>query len=82
MSESAQNTLANLDPASRKELSEWLESENSKFKFQASIHKFNDLCFNRCVVDIDSPSVSPIEANCLQACLTRFLDTNTKVVKQ
>lgn len=82
MSDSIQASLANLDNASRQELMQWLESENSKSKFQMSIHKFNDMCFKRCVVNVDNGLVSSTEDQCLRGCLTRFLDTNTKVVKQ
>ena len=82
MSESFQADLASLDVESRKELMAWLETENSKSKFQQSIHKFNDLCFKRCIDKIEGPMVTPNEEQCLKGCLHRFLDTNTKVVNK
>lgn len=81
MSETSAANLQNLDADSKKELMQWLESENAKSKFQMSIHKFNDMCFKRCVVSIDGANLSGTEEQCLRGCLTRFLDTNTKVVK-
>lgn len=83
MSSISQTALQNLDETSRKEIMQFVESENSKSKVQMSIHSFTDMCFKKCNTNkpITSGTLDTQEENCLTNCLNRFLDTNIKVVQ-
>lgn len=75
--------LQNLDEGSRKEIMQFIESENSKSKVQLSIHNFTNMCFKKCNEGkpIASGLLDSNEEQCLTNCLNRFLDTNIKVVQ-
>lgn len=83
MSTISQAALQALDEPSRKEIMQFIESENSKLKVQMSIHNFTDMCFKKCNANkpIVSGTVDRTEEECLNNCLNRFLDTNIKVVQ-
>lgn len=83
MSQISQTALQSLDEGSRKEILQFIESENSKSKVQMSIHNFTDMCFKKCNQDqaITSNALSKADEQCLANCLNRFLDTNIKVVQ-
>lgn len=83
MSTISQTALQNLDEASRKDILQFIESENSKSKVQMSIHNFTDMCFKKCNSNkpIITGTLDGAEAQCLTNCLNRFLDTNIKVVQ-
>lgn len=83
MSQISQTALQNLDDGSRKEILEFIESENSKSKVQMSIHNFTDMCFKKCNENrpITSNALDKTEEQCLSNCLNRFLDTNIRVVQ-
>lgn len=74
-------SLSSLDEATKKDLSGFIEAENSKQKMQMSIHQFTDTCFKNCITSINSPNISGQEENCLRNCLNRFLDTNIQIVE-
>lgn len=74
--------VASMDEQARKDLMAWMEAENSKSKFQMSIHGFTDMCFKRCIDNVKTANLDGNEQQCLKACLTRFLNTNTQVVKE
>ncbi|CCE78560.1 Piso0_001186 [Millerozyma farinosa CBS 7064] len=83
MSQVSANILQNLDDTSRKEILQFVESENSKSKVQLSIHNFTDMCFKKCNKNkpITTGNVDANEEACLTNCINRFLDTNIKVVQ-
>ncbi|ODV65414.1 mitochondrial import inner membrane translocase subunit TIM8 [Hyphopichia burtonii NRRL Y-1933] len=83
MSSISTAALQNLDESSRKEIMQFVESENSKSKVQMSIHNFTDMCFKKCNKDkpILSADLNSGEEQCLTNCLNRFLDTNIRVVQ-
>lgn len=83
MSSISQAALLSLDEASRKDIMQFVESENSKSKVQMSIHNFTDMCFKKCNANrpIASGTLDSSEEQCLTNCLNRFLDTNIKVVQ-
>ncbi|CCE65378.1 hypothetical protein TPHA_0L00210 [Tetrapisispora phaffii CBS 4417] len=76
-----QTELANLNEASKKELTTFIEAENSKQKVQMSIHNFTNTCFKQCVTSINGPDLDNNEEQCLANCVNRFLDTNIRIVK-
>ncbi|OCF40606.1 mitochondrial import inner membrane translocase subunit TIM8 [Kwoniella heveanensis CBS 569] len=59
-----------LDDASKKELEVFLEQEQAKAKLQASIHELTNTCWNTS------------EAQCLENCVDRFLDSSLYIVRQ
>ncbi|KAK6459799.1 Tim10/DDP family zinc finger-domain-containing protein [Scheffersomyces xylosifermentans] len=79
----SQTALQNLDESSRKDIMQFIESEQSKSKVQLSIHNFTDMCFKKCNANrpITSGGLDSNEEQCLTNCLNRFLDTNIKVVQ-
>lgn len=83
MSQIPQADLRSLDDASRKDILNFIEAENSKSKVQMSIHNFTNMCFKKCNdgKEITSGNVDRSEEQCLTNCLNRFLDTNIKVVQ-
>lgn len=83
MSQISQAALHSLDENSRKEILQFIESENSKSKVQMSIHNFTDMCFKKCNENkpITSNTLDMAEEQCLSNCLNRFLDTNIRVVQ-
>ncbi|EAZ63641.1 hypothetical protein PICST_38239 [Scheffersomyces stipitis CBS 6054] len=83
MASVSQTALQNLDDTSRKEIMQFVESEQSKSKVQLSIHNFTDMCFKKCNANkpITSGNLDTNEEQCLTNCLNRFLDTNIKVVQ-
>lgn len=83
MSQISQTALQNLDETSRKEILQFIESENSKSKVQMSIHNFSNMCFKKCNENkpISTNTLDKNEEQCLSNCLNRFLDTNIKVVQ-
>ncbi|KAH3688552.1 hypothetical protein WICPIJ_000473 [Wickerhamomyces pijperi] len=80
MSSLNQQLLSQLDDASKQELVQFIESENSKAKVQTSIHQFTDLCFKQCVQNLQDSQLSSAEESCLKGCVNAFLDVNIKVV--
>ncbi|CUM66800.1 uncharacterized protein PRCAT00004482001 [Priceomyces carsonii] len=83
MSSISQTALQALDESSRKDIMQFIESENSKSKVQMSIHNFTDMCFKKCNYNkpITTSTLDVNEEQCLSSCLNRFLDTNIKVVQ-
>lgn len=73
--------LTNLDDSSKKEISTFLEVENSKQKVQMSIHQFTNTCFKQCITSVNGPDLGSQEEQCLANCVNRFLDTNIRIVK-
>lgn len=83
MSALSTTAVQSLDEASRKDIMQFIESEQSKSKVQLSIHSFTDMCFKKCNKDkpITTGTLDSNEEKCLVNCLNRFLDTNIKVVE-
>ena len=74
MSSLSTTAIQSLDEASRKEIMQFVESEQSKSKVQLSIHNFTDMCFKKCNKDkpITSATLDGQEEACLKNCLNRF----------
>ncbi|CCH59781.1 hypothetical protein TBLA_0B09640 [Henningerozyma blattae CBS 6284] len=75
-------SLSKLDDATKKDMSNFIEIENSKQKMQMSIHQFTNTCFKQCITHVGNDgTLSSQEDLCLRNCLNRFLDTNIQIVK-
>ncbi|KAI0639246.1 Tim10/DDP family zinc finger-domain-containing protein [Trametes polyzona] len=71
----------NLDPASRKELEQFIETQQAQTRVQTQVHMLTDMCWDKCVGSISS-SFSRSEQSCLANCVDRFLDTSLYLVKK
>ncbi|ODV83870.1 hypothetical protein CANARDRAFT_202052 [[Candida] arabinofermentans NRRL YB-2248] len=69
------------DDASKQEVVTFINQETSKAKVQNSVTQFTDMCFKKCITNIDGNQLSNNEATCATDCLNRFLDTNIKIVQ-
>nr|KIR45457.1 mitochondrial import inner membrane translocase subunit TIM8 [Cryptococcus bacillisporus CA1280] len=79
---SAPTAIPALDEASKKELESFLEQEQAKAKLQASIHELTNTCWNTCITGSISSKFSKSEAQCLENCVDRFLDSSLYIVRQ
>ncbi|KAI0335977.1 hypothetical protein GY45DRAFT_1239020 [Cubamyces sp. BRFM 1775] len=71
----------NLDPASRKELEQFIETQQAQSRVQTQVHMLTSMCWDKCVGSISS-SFSGKEQSCLANCVDRFLDTSVFLVKK
>lgn len=63
------------------ELEEFLMIEKQKAQFQAQIHEFNEICWEKCV---DKPG-SKLDAKtetCLNNCVDRFIDVSVFITNR
>ncbi|KAI0778025.1 Tim10/DDP family zinc finger-domain-containing protein [Trametes elegans] len=71
----------NLDAASRKELEQFIETEQAQARVQTQVQSLTSMCWDKCVGSI-STSFSRNEYSCLSNCVDRFLDTSVFLVKK
>ncbi|KAI0662668.1 Tim10/DDP family zinc finger-domain-containing protein [Cubamyces menziesii] len=71
----------NLDPASRKELEQFIETQQAQSRVQTQVHMLTSMCWDKCVGSISS-GFSGKEQSCLANCVDRFLDTSVFLVKK
>ncbi|KAI0094605.1 Tim10/DDP family zinc finger-domain-containing protein [Irpex rosettiformis] len=70
------------DEATKKELATFVDHEQAQARVNASIHKFTDMCWDKCITGVPGNSFSRSESSCLANCVDRFLDTSLFMVKQ
>ncbi|ORY33017.1 Tim10/DDP family zinc finger-domain-containing protein [Naematelia encephala] len=70
------------DAATKKELEEFLEQEQSKAKLQATVHELTNTCWKTCITGSIGAKFSRSEASCLENCVDRFLDSSLFIVRQ
>lgn len=63
------------------EMQRFLEVEGQKARFQANVHTFTDLCWDKCM-DRISARMEPKAEQCLVNCVNRFIDTTNFVVSR
>ncbi|KAI0651693.1 Tim10/DDP family zinc finger-domain-containing protein [Trametes meyenii] len=71
----------NLDPTSRKELQQFIETEQAQNRVQTQVRDLTSMCWDKCVGSISSV-FSRGEYSCLANCVDRFLDTSIYLVKK
>ncbi|KAL6928890.1 hypothetical protein ACO0SA_002220 [Hanseniaspora valbyensis] len=78
------NTISS-NPEAVTQVSNIIQLEEQKFQIQKDIHNFTKLCFNKCVninsSNILSSDLSTNESQCLNDCVSRYLDVNLQIVK-
>ncbi|GAA6037800.1 hypothetical protein JCM8097_005044 [Rhodosporidiobolus ruineniae] len=77
----AQQGLEQFDAATRADLQQFLEAEQTKARLQTQIHQFTDTCWDTCVKGQPGARFSRGEESCLVNCVDRFLDSSIYIVK-
>lgn len=62
------------------ELRRFLEMESQKAKFQANVHTFTDLCWEKCMPDRMSGRMDAKVEQCIGNCVERFIDVTNFVI--
>ncbi|KAL2917701.1 Mitochondrial import inner membrane translocase subunit tim8 [Polyrhizophydium stewartii] len=65
---------AKLDAKSSAELAKFIEMEEQRATFQAQVHEYTDLCWDKCITKI-RPQLDNSDRVCLVNCVERFIDT-------
>ncbi|GAA5854719.1 hypothetical protein JCM8547_004950 [Rhodosporidiobolus lusitaniae] len=76
-----EQSLQQFDEATRRDLQNFLEQEQTKAKLQSQIHQFTDTCWDLCVKGQPGARFSRGEEACLVNCVDRFLDSSLFIVK-
>ncbi|XP_053995556.1 mitochondrial import inner membrane translocase subunit Tim8-like isoform X1 [Hylaeus anthracinus] len=63
------------------ELQDFIMMEKQKAQFQAQIHEFNDVCWEKCVDKPGSKLDSRTET-CLNNCVDRFIDVSLLITNR
>ncbi|KAJ1658023.1 Mitochondrial import inner membrane translocase subunit tim8 [Dispira simplex] len=77
---SPNNASGTLDPETQKEMAQFLEVEQSRAQLQQAVHRFTDMCWDKCVKNASTP-LDHGEESCFVNCVGRFLDTSVYLVK-
>lgn len=64
------------------ELQRFVEIETQKARFQANVHQFTDLCWDKCLPDKMLNRMDSKTEQCLNNCVGRFLDTTEFIVRK
>ena len=72
---------ASNNPQIDRKLQEELMVEDQKHRLQSQIHKFTDICWEKCVDKTGSKMDGKTES-CIANCVERFLDTNLFIAKR
>jgi len=67
--------MAKLDQQAQRELQQFIEMEQQKARFQASVHNLTEMCFDKCISK-PGGKLDKSEEACLAYCVDRFLDTS------
>ncbi|XP_013884737.1 mitochondrial import inner membrane translocase subunit Tim8 B [Austrofundulus limnaeus] len=73
--------LSASEKAEAAELQKMIEIEQHKAQFQAQVHNFTDVCWDKCV---DSPGsrLDHRTETCLVNCVERFIDTTLSITNR
>ncbi len=63
------------------ELQAFIQMESEKAKFQAQIHNYTDVCWEKCV-DKPGKNLDGKTEACLQNCVERFIDTTLFIAER
>nr|CAH7745524.1 unnamed protein product [Callosobruchus chinensis] len=82
MTDSFDSFTSGLDTkGAEKELQEFLMVEKQKAQFNAQIHEFNDICWDKCV-DKPSNKLDSKTETCLSNCVDRFIDVSLLITNR
>ena len=63
------------------ELQRMLAMETQQAKFMRDVHRFTDICWERCI-DKPGNKLESKNETCLKNCLERFIDTSNFVISR
>ena len=66
----------NLSEADQKELSTFLDSEQSKARMQSTVHAFTERCWDQCITSSIGSHFGRGEEACLSNCVERYVHSN------
>ncbi|KAL2094963.1 hypothetical protein ACEWY4_009682 [Coilia grayii] len=69
------------DKAEAAELQRLIAIEQQKAQFQAQVHNFTDVCWDKCV-DKPSSKLDSRTETCLESCVERFIDTTLTITNR
>ncbi|NP_001122251.1 mitochondrial import inner membrane translocase subunit Tim8 B [Danio rerio] len=69
------------EKAEAAELQRMLAVEQQKAQFQAQVHNFTDVCWDKCV-DKPSSKLDSRTETCLVSCVERFIDTTLTITNR
>ncbi|KAJ3046153.1 Mitochondrial import inner membrane translocase subunit Tim8 A [Rhizophlyctis rosea] len=72
---SAQISVDGLDEKGRQEVAQLLQVEQARAEFQGQVHRFTEVCWDRCITKI-KPAMDKTDETCISNCVERFLDTS------
>ena len=64
------------------QLQRFIEVETQKARFQANVHQFTDLCWDKCMPDKLGNRMDGKTELCFNNCVGRFLDTTEFIVRK
>ena len=68
----------NVDP----EMQRFIEIETQKARFQANVHTFTDMCWEKCMDKAISSRLDSKAEQCFTNCVGRFMDTTNFIVSK
>ncbi|RXM94026.1 Mitochondrial import inner membrane translocase subunit Tim8 A [Acipenser ruthenus] len=69
------------EKAEASELQRMIAVEQQKAQFQAQVHNFTDVCWEKCV-DKPSSKLDSRTEGCLVSCVERFIDTTLTITNR
>lgn len=64
------------------EMQRFIEMETQKAKFQANVHTFTDMCWEKCMPDRVGARMESKQEKCISNCVERFIDVTNFVVNR
>lgn len=71
----------NSEKAEAAELQRLIAIEQQKAQFQAQVHNFTDVCWDKCM-DKPSSKLDSRTETCLESCVERFIDTTLTITNR
>ncbi|XP_004075786.1 mitochondrial import inner membrane translocase subunit Tim8 B [Oryzias latipes] len=75
------NSLSSSEKAEAAELQRMIAVEQQKAQFQAQVHTFTDVCWDKCV-DTPGSKLDHRTETCLVSCVERFIDTTLTITNR
>uniref|UniRef100_A0A3P9MET8 Mitochondrial import inner membrane translocase subunit n=1 Tax=Oryzias latipes TaxID=8090 RepID=A0A3P9MET8_ORYLA len=75
------NSLSSSEKAEAAELQRMIAVEQQKAQFQAQVHTFTDVCWDKCV-DTPGSKLDYRTETCLVSCVERFIDTTLTITNR
>ncbi|KAK9446945.1 mitochondrial import inner membrane translocase [Limtongia smithiae] len=61
-----------LDATSQQEIMQFINTERARMKMQNGVHMFTDLCFKKCIKNVESGGLNGSEASCIVSYFERL----------